>query len=62
MEAVGLFFNMVLSEYVPDRFTFGGVISACAEKLLNLGQQLHSWVIRTGFRCLCRVLFGRHVC
>nr|POE44716.1 pentatricopeptide repeat-containing protein, chloroplastic [Quercus suber] len=40
---------MVLSEYVLDRFTFDGVISACAElELLNLGQQLHSWVIRTG--------------
>nr|POE44715.1 pentatricopeptide repeat-containing protein, chloroplastic [Quercus suber] len=49
MEAVDLFFNMVLSEYVLDRFTFDGVISACAElELLNLGQQLHSWVIRTG--------------
>nr|XP_023916361.1 pentatricopeptide repeat-containing protein At3g49170, chloroplastic-like [Quercus suber] len=49
MEAVNLFFDMVLSEYVPDQFTFGGVISACAElELLNLGQQLHSWVIRTG--------------
>ncbi|KAK7837959.1 pentatricopeptide repeat-containing protein [Quercus suber] len=50
MEAVDLFFfNMVLSEYVPDLFPFGGVISACAEvELLNLGQQLHSWVIRTG--------------
>ena len=31
MEAVDLFFNMVLSKYVPDRFTFGGAISACAE-------------------------------
>ena len=31
MEAVNLFLDMVLSEYVPDQFTFGGVISACAE-------------------------------
>uniref|UniRef100_A0A2N9I885 Pentacotripeptide-repeat region of PRORP domain-containing protein n=1 Tax=Fagus sylvatica TaxID=28930 RepID=A0A2N9I885_FAGSY len=48
-EAVDMFLDMVLSEYVPDRFTLSGVISACAElELLVLGKQLHSWVIRTG--------------
>ncbi|GMY07449.1 pentatricopeptide repeat-containing protein At3g49170, chloroplastic-like [Fagus crenata] len=48
-EAVDMFLDIVLSEYVPDRFTLSGVISACAElELLVLGKQLHSWVIRTG--------------
>nr|POF19867.1 pentatricopeptide repeat-containing protein, chloroplastic [Quercus suber] len=31
MEAVDLFLDMFFSEYVSDQFTFGGVISACAE-------------------------------
>ncbi|GMY07474.1 pentatricopeptide repeat-containing protein At3g49170, chloroplastic-like [Fagus crenata] len=47
-EAVDMFLDIVLSEYVPDRFTLSGVISACAELELLVGKQLHSWVIRTG--------------
>ncbi|GAV66211.1 PPR domain-containing protein/PPR_2 domain-containing protein/PPR_3 domain-containing protein/DYW_deaminase domain-containing protein [Cephalotus follicularis] len=48
-DAIGLFLDMILSGYVPDKFTLSGVVSACAELgLLSLGQQLHSWVIRLG--------------
>ncbi|KAL5811413.1 hypothetical protein ACOSQ4_027981 [Xanthoceras sorbifolium] len=48
-DAVGLFSDMILTGFMPDRFTLSGVVSACAElELLTLGQQLHSWVIRTG--------------
>lgn len=48
-DAIGLFLDMILSDFVPDRFTLSGVVSACAElELLTLGRQLHSWVIRTG--------------
>jgi len=48
--AIDLFFDMVLSGNVLDRFTLSEILSACAElKLLSLGQQLHSWVIYVGF-------------
>ncbi|KAF7836475.1 pentatricopeptide repeat-containing protein [Senna tora] len=48
-DAIDYFFNMLLSGYKPDRFTLTSVLSACAElKWLKLGQQLHSWVIRSG--------------
>ncbi|KAK3218152.1 hypothetical protein Dsin_012122 [Dipteronia sinensis] len=41
--------DMILSGFVPDRFTLSGVVSACAElESWTLGTQLHSWVIRTG--------------
>lgn len=47
--AIHLFLNMVLSGYLPDRFTLSGVVSACSELgLLTLGQQLHSWVMKSG--------------
>ncbi|TXG71229.1 hypothetical protein EZV62_006164 [Acer yangbiense] len=48
-DAIGLFSEMIVSGFVPDRFTLSGVVSACAElESLTIGQQLHSWVIRTG--------------
>lgn len=48
-EAVHLFLDMVLSDLVPDQFTFSSVMSACAElELLSFGKQLHSQVIRRG--------------
>ncbi|KAL3630686.1 hypothetical protein CASFOL_023670 [Castilleja foliolosa] len=48
-DAVDLFFNMVISGFIPDRFTFSSCLSACSELgSLPIGQQLHSWVIKTG--------------
>ncbi|KAF9616372.1 hypothetical protein IFM89_029626 [Coptis chinensis] len=48
-DAVDLFLEMELSEFVPDSFTLSSVISACAElESFQLGQQLHSRVIRSG--------------
>ncbi|KAL3570595.1 hypothetical protein D5086_027844 [Populus alba] len=48
-DAVGLFLDMVLSGYVPDRFTLSGVVSACAEMgLLSLGRQFHCLVMKSG--------------
>ncbi|GKV25682.1 hypothetical protein SLEP1_g35081 [Rubroshorea leprosula] len=47
--AIDLFLDMVLSGYMPDRFTLSSVMSACSElELFSLGQQLHSLVIRSG--------------
>ncbi|KAE9592682.1 hypothetical protein Lal_00029416 [Lupinus albus] len=48
-DAVDLFLRMlVMTDYVPDKFTVTSVLSACAEmELLSLGKQLHSWVIRS---------------
>ncbi|KAA8540022.1 hypothetical protein F0562_026714 [Nyssa sinensis] len=47
--AIDLFWEMVLSGFIPDQFTFSNVISACAElESLSLGQQLHSQVVKTG--------------
>ncbi|KAJ8529411.1 hypothetical protein K7X08_036246 [Anisodus acutangulus] len=47
-DAVGLFLEMVSEGFVPDRFTFSGVLSACAEPGLSLlGRQLHGWVIKS---------------
>ncbi|KAJ8572984.1 hypothetical protein K7X08_009495 [Anisodus acutangulus] len=47
-DAVGLFMEMVSEGFVPDRFTFSGVLSACAEPGLSLlGRQLHGWVIKS---------------
>ncbi|XP_034710302.1 pentatricopeptide repeat-containing protein At3g49170, chloroplastic-like [Vitis riparia] len=48
-DAIDLFLDMELSGYVPDRFTYSSVLSACTELgLLALGKQLHSRVIRLG--------------
>lgn len=48
-EAVDLFVDMILEGLVPDKFTFSGVISACAEmELLSIGKQLHSLSVRLG--------------
>ncbi|KAK4256220.1 hypothetical protein QN277_009114 [Acacia crassicarpa] len=48
-DAIDYFFRMLLSGYKPDRFTLTGVVSACAELgWLSLGQQLHSWTVRSG--------------
>ncbi|KAK2977455.1 hypothetical protein RJ640_028616 [Escallonia rubra] len=51
-DAIDLFVEMVLSGFVPDRFTFSTVVSACAELgLLTFGQQLHNWVVKSSL-CL----------
>ncbi|XP_062120199.1 pentatricopeptide repeat-containing protein At3g49170, chloroplastic [Humulus lupulus] len=48
-EAIDLFLEMILSEVIPDQFTFSTVISACSElELLEFGKQLHSQVVRYG--------------
>ncbi|XP_044468316.1 pentatricopeptide repeat-containing protein At3g49170, chloroplastic [Mangifera indica] len=48
-DGIGLFQDMILSGFLPDRFTLSAVVSGCSElELLTLGQQLHSWVIRAG--------------
>ncbi|WCJ43736.1 Tetratricopeptide repeat (TPR)-like superfamily protein [Euphorbia peplus] len=48
-DAIGLFLDMVLSGFVPDRYTLSGVVSACAELgLVSFGKQLHSWAIKSG--------------
>ncbi|KAJ9179988.1 hypothetical protein P3X46_008297 [Hevea brasiliensis] len=48
-DAIDFFINMVSSEYIPDKYTLSGVVSACAElRLLSFGQQLHSWAIKSG--------------
>uniref|UniRef100_A0A3Q7EMJ6 DYW domain-containing protein n=1 Tax=Solanum lycopersicum TaxID=4081 RepID=A0A3Q7EMJ6_SOLLC len=47
-DAVRLFLEMVSEGFVPDRFTFSGVLSACAEPGLSaLGRQLHGGVIKS---------------
>ncbi|KAH0731488.1 hypothetical protein KY289_002676 [Solanum tuberosum] len=47
-DAVRLFLEMVSEGFVPDRFTFSGVLSACAEPGLSLlGRQLHGRVIKS---------------
>ncbi|KAI4300777.1 hypothetical protein L6164_034113 [Bauhinia variegata] len=47
--AIDLFLTMLLNGYMPNGFTLSGVLSATAElEFLSLGQQLHSWVIRSG--------------
>ncbi|KAM3378333.1 pentatricopeptide repeat-containing protein, chloroplastic [Capsicum galapagoense] len=46
--AVRQFLEMVSEGFFPDRFTFSGVLSACAEPGLSLlGRQLHGWVIKS---------------
>lgn len=48
-DAIRLFLDMILSGFLPDRFTLSGVVSACSElELFTSGKQLHSWAIRTG--------------
>lgn len=48
-DAIDYFSRMLLSDYKPDRFTLTGVLSGCAEaRLLSVGQQLHSWAVRSG--------------
>ncbi|KAL6522413.1 hypothetical protein OROMI_031685 [Orobanche minor] len=49
-EAVNLYIHMQLSGFMPDQFTFGSVVKACAN--LNdayLGAQLHAQVIKSRF-------------
>ncbi|KAG9144311.1 hypothetical protein Leryth_027595 [Lithospermum erythrorhizon] len=47
--AVELFLDMVSSGFVPDRFTYSSVLSACSElEELLLGQQVHSMVVKSG--------------
>ncbi|XP_042031427.1 pentatricopeptide repeat-containing protein At3g49170, chloroplastic-like [Salvia splendens] len=49
VDAIELFSDMLIEGYVPDRFTFSSVLSACSEVgSLDIGRQLHSWVVKTG--------------
>lgn len=49
LDAIDFFLDMISSGYIPDKFTLSGVVSACAEvESFSLGQQLHSWIIRSG--------------
>ncbi|KAK7273281.1 hypothetical protein RIF29_14330 [Crotalaria pallida] len=49
-EALELFFRMRQTSVVPNNFTFASVLQACASlSLLNLGRQIHSYVIKVGF-------------
>ncbi|KAI3891341.1 hypothetical protein MKX03_031437 [Papaver bracteatum] len=49
IESVGLFVDMISSDFEPDMFTLSNVISASAELgSVQLGQQLHSRAIRVG--------------
>ncbi|KAI3458022.1 hypothetical protein Pfo_014685 [Paulownia fortunei] len=51
-DAIGLFLDMVIAGFVPDRFTFSSCLSACSELgLLSIGHQLHSWIVKNGL-CL----------
>ncbi|XP_020237516.1 putative pentatricopeptide repeat-containing protein At5g13230, mitochondrial [Cajanus cajan] len=48
-EALELFFRMRQSSIVPNNFTFASVLQACASLvLLNLGKQIHSYVVKVG--------------
>ncbi|KAL8049490.1 hypothetical protein ABFX02_06G023100 [Erythranthe guttata] len=48
-DAIGLFLDMVVAGFVPDRFTFSSCLSACSELgSLSIGRQLHSWVVKNG--------------
>ncbi|KAJ9550445.1 hypothetical protein OSB04_014490 [Centaurea solstitialis] len=51
-DGIELFLSMLLCGFMPDRFTLSSVVSACAELgFVSVGQQLHSWVIKSGL-CL----------
>lgn len=46
-DAIELFLDMLISGYVPDRFTYSSVVTACTKLgLLSLGQQLHTQVVK----------------
>ncbi|KAL0400615.1 UNVERIFIED_CONTAM: Pentatricopeptide repeat-containing protein, chloroplastic [Sesamum latifolium] len=48
-DAIGLFVDMVVSGFVPDRFTFSSGLSACSELgSLHIGRQLHGWIVKNG--------------
>ncbi|KAF7836799.1 putative pentatricopeptide repeat-containing protein [Senna tora] len=48
-EALELFHRMRQSSIVPNQFTFASVLQACSSLLaLNLGKQLHSYVLKVG--------------
>ncbi|EEF26277.1 pentatricopeptide repeat-containing protein, putative, partial [Ricinus communis] len=49
-EALELFSRMLEDSLKPDRFTLASILSACANiENLNLGKQIHSYIIRTEF-------------
>lgn len=51
-DAISLFQDMVVAGFYPDQFTFSSCLSASSEVgFLNIGQQLHTWVIKYGL-CL----------
>lgn len=51
MEALELFYSLLRdSSLKPDRFTLASILSACANvENLNLGKQIHSYIIRIQF-------------
>ncbi|KAB5556975.1 hypothetical protein DKX38_007884 [Salix brachista] len=49
-EVIELFFNMKSCGFYPDDFTYSSILSACAcLKYLDLGRQLHSFIIKDKF-------------
>ncbi|KAH6784047.1 Tetratricopeptide repeat superfamily protein [Perilla frutescens var. hirtella] len=49
MDAIELFSDMLIAGFIPDRFTLSSCLSACSElRLLYIGRQLHSWVVKSG--------------
>ncbi|KAJ6735921.1 hypothetical protein OIU85_018155 [Salix viminalis] len=49
-EVIELFFNMKSCGFYPDDFTYSSILSACAcLKYLDLGRQLHSFIIKNKF-------------
>ncbi|KAM5581081.1 pentatricopeptide repeat-containing protein [Rosa sericea] len=47
-KAVELYVDMLSNGLMPDQFTVSGVVSACTKLgSLALGQQLHSWAVRS---------------
>lgn len=49
INAIELFLEMILSGFVPDKFTYSSVLSACAELEWSLfGPQLHTSVVKYG--------------
>lgn len=48
-DAIDQFEQMLLTGFIPDRFTLSSVLSACAELgWLSFGQQLHCSVVKSG--------------
>ncbi|CAN6283867.1 unnamed protein product [Urochloa humidicola] len=52
VEALSMFQDMMMEGLLPDQFTFGSCLSACAAMpmhALKLGEQIHGMLLRSGF-------------